>query len=75
MNDIAKVLLIRYLKNLIRFPVRLFFRIFVCPFMKHQWVWLGNGFFGFFAPSKPFRCSRCGRGHTGEMSKPMPKRF
>lgn len=61
--------------RIILFPKRLFCRIFICPFFKHRWVWLGNGFFGIFAPKKPFRCERCWKGHTGEMDKPFPERF
>ncbi|TPG93531.1 hypothetical protein EEL32_00300 (plasmid) [Brevibacillus laterosporus] len=72
---IIPFLLLNVLKWIVLLPVRLLSRIFVCPIIKHEWVWLGNGFFGFFAPSKPFRCSRCWKGHSGEMDKLFSKRF
>lgn len=49
---------------LLRLPVRLG----VCSWYGHDWLWLGNGFFGMFAPSKPFKCIKCGH-KTGHPEK------
>lgn len=50
-------LLIGLLTRTIKLPVRLF----VCSRKGHDWRWLGNGFFGMFAPKKPLKCNRCGK--------------
>jgi hypothetical protein len=43
--------------RVIKFPIRLT----VCWKKGHEWLWLGNGFFGMFAPKKPLKCIRCGK--------------
>jgi hypothetical protein len=39
---------------------RLPIRITYCTAKGHEWLWLGNGFFGMFAPKKNFKCIKCG---------------
>ena len=42
--------------SVIRLPIRLT----ICNLEGHRWKWLGNGFFGLFAPEKDFGCKACG---------------
>jgi hypothetical protein len=41
----------------LRLPVR----FAVCKKKGHDWLWLGNGFFGMVAPKKPLKCLKCGK--------------
>jgi hypothetical protein len=56
--------LIGFLWMVLRLPVRLLY----CSIRGHEWEWLGNGFFGMFAPKKNFKCVKCGfkTGHPEE---------
>jgi hypothetical protein len=40
--------------------VKLPIRFTVCKKNGHDWLWLGNGFFGMFAPKYPLKCTKCG---------------
>jgi hypothetical protein len=47
---------VEFIWMILRLPIRLS----ICKIRGHEWVWLGNGFFGMFAPKKNFKCKICG---------------
>lgn len=48
--------IITVLWRIIRLPIR----FTLCYVFDHDWIHHGNGFFGMFAPRRPFECVRCG---------------
>ncbi len=48
--------ILEFIWRILRLPVRFTY----CQAKGHEWLWLGNGFFGMFAPKKNFKCIKCG---------------
>lgn len=50
------LMVFEFIWMVLRFPIRWT----TCKKQGHEWLWLGNGFFGFGAPEKSFKCMHCG---------------
>lgn len=49
--------IVSFFHRVIKLPIR----FTTCIKNGHDWRWLGNGFFGMFAPKYPLQCKKCAK--------------